>query len=146
MCSPNVVATTRSARLFRAYLGGLSRLALRRGMLAASGGGVRARHVAPVALVLYLALAPVMVLAGKDPLAIWSIALAAYAMSLACFAAVVTFLHRRPILGALAACGAALSHIVVGACLIAGAFRWAVLRRGDPGRETVATTDGRILP
>lgn len=146
IASPEVVATTRPTPLFRRYLAGLGAHALRRGLLLASGAPVRLRHLMPVLVVVYLCLTPVAILLGQPYLIVWSIGLGLYLLSLLLFGGVVVLLHRRVGVAAIAVAGAALSHLVVGACLVAGAFRRIVLRRRDDERASAPATGARTSP
>ncbi len=121
LCSPDVVVTSRPAPLYRPYLGMLHRLGRNRGERIAEGRRPRLRHLAPVALVGLAVAAPVAAARGSRAAPALGALAGAYAAMLACFAGVVTLLHRRPRLGALAAVGAAASHLAFGTGIVRGA-------------------------
>lgn len=146
IASPHVVATTMPRPLFARYLADLGAHAVRRGLLLASGAPLRLRHVMPLLVLAYFGLAPVAFFLGQGYFLVWSAGFALYLLSLLFFGGVVVLLHRRGRVAVLALVGAALSHFVVGACLIAGAFQRIVLKRRADERTDGATVRERAAP
>jgi glycosyltransferase involved in cell wall biosynthesis len=142
LCSPDVVAITQPTPLFRPYLSELAGLARRRGDAAPTGRRLRPRHLAPMALVAFLAATPLALLAGSPLAFAWLTVVVFYVAVLVGYGLLIGVLHRRPLVGVLAACGAALSHLVVGALLIAETFKRVVLRRGRPQAVSPPSLDG----
>lgn len=118
--SPDVVVTTVPPPLFAPYLGRLFRLAQERGASRDPDAPLRLRHVVPAAFVAWLALAPLVLARPGRARRAWMGLALVYTVSITWFGAVVSALQRRPRLGAVAALGAAASHLAFGAGLILG--------------------------
>jgi glycosyltransferase involved in cell wall biosynthesis len=129
ICSPDVVVTNRPTPLFRPYLRRIFRLGVDRGGRMTRGQMPRARHLAPVGLLVTAALGPAALLAGGVWAAVWLVAAAAYLLAIAGLLAVTFLLHRRARLALLVPAGAVASHVAFGAGFLLGALG----RRGRAG-------------
>jgi glycosyltransferase involved in cell wall biosynthesis len=129
LCSPDVVTSISPAPLWRPHLLGMHRTGVASGRRIAEGNLPRLRTLAPLALLAGLIAAP-RALRRSGPLrTLWLTGAGAYAATIAAFAAVLIVLHRRPRLVALAAAGAAASHLSYAVGVVRGALvHWA--RRG----------------
>ena len=122
LCSPDVVVTTRPSPLFRPYLSSLYRLGRDRGSHFGPGRPPRMRHLMPALMILVLALLPVAIALGGWFLVAWTSVVATYLLVLVSYWVVISLLHRRPALAAVAAIGAAASHAAFGSGVLGGAI------------------------
>ncbi|MCC6832750.1 MAG: glycosyltransferase [Thermoleophilia bacterium] len=120
LCSPDVVVTTRPPALFRPYLGRLARLGRARGSARRRDGGLRARHVLPALFTVAAAAGPFAMRRPGRLRRAWLAAALVYTATLAWYGALLSLLHRRQRMSALAAVGAGLSHLAFGAGVLAG--------------------------
>lgn len=129
LCSPDVFVTTAPEPLFAPHLSTLYRVGLVRGERLASGRVPRARHLLPAALVMLLALGPLILVGGGNVARAWLGMVAIYLGAVIGYAAVVTVLHRRPRLATVAAVGAVGTHLAFGVGVLRGFFAVALSRR-----------------
>lgn len=123
--SPDVIALAPSPPLFAPYLRELWATGRDRGRRLGRRHRVQLHHLAPLLLLLILVASVPAILAGG----VWAIAatlgISVYGLAIVAYAGVIALLHRSIPLGALAAMGAAASHVVFGAALLVGVVtRW----------------------
>lgn len=138
LCSPDVVVTTRPPALFGPYLVRLTRLGMARA--GRRGGGMRMRHVLPALFTLGTVAGPVVLRHPGRLRRAWVAAALLYTATLTWFGALLSLLHRRQRMSALAAIGAGLSHLAFGAGFLAG------LVRRTLGRRPAGVTPPRPTP